>query len=105
MGECLPYVKYGCRWIVIAALAGSETTIDLKNIYKKNIRIIGSTLRSRAPEMKAQILKSIVSEIYPKVESGLIKPTLYKVFPITEAEKAHDVLLHSENNGKVVLKV
>ena len=33
LGECLPYVKYGCRWIVIAALAGSETTIDLKNIY------------------------------------------------------------------------
>ena len=36
LGDCLPFVKYGCRWIVIAALAGASTTIDLKNIYKKN---------------------------------------------------------------------
>lgn len=35
LGECLPYVRYGCRWIVIAALAGSFTTVDLINIYKK----------------------------------------------------------------------
>ena len=105
LGECLPYVKYGCRWIVIAALAGTNTTIDLKNIYKKNIRIIGSTLRSRTPEMKAQILANLVKEVFPKVESGLVKPTVYKVLPITEAEKAHDILYRGENVGKVVLKV
>lgn len=105
LGECLPYVKYGCRWIVIAALAGANTTIDLKNIYKKNIRIVGSTLRSRAPEMKARILSSLVKDIFPKVESGMLKPTVYKVLPITEAEKAHDILYRRENVGKVVLKV
>lgn len=105
LGDCLPYVKYGCRWIVIAALAGANTTIDLKNIYKKNIRIVGSTLRSRTPEMKAEILSKLVSEVWEKVESGEIKPTVYKVLPITEAEEAHDILYRGENIGKVVLKV
>ena len=105
LGDCLPYVKYGCRWIVIAALAGANTTIDLKNIYKKNIRIVGSTLRSRTPEMKAQILADLVKEIFPKVESGLIKPTIHKVLPITEAEAAHAILQNGENVGKVVLQV
>jgi len=105
LGDCLPYVKYGCRWIVIAALAGVNTTIDLKNIYKKNIRIVGSTLRSRTPEMKAQILANLVKDVFPKVEDGLIKPTVYKVLPITEAEEAHDILYRGENVGKVVLKV
>ena len=105
LGDCLPYVKYGCRWIVIAALAGVNTTIDLKNIYKKNIRIVGSTLRSRTPEMKAQILANLVSEVYPKVESGLVKPTIHAVLPITEAEAAHDILYKGQNVGKVVLKV
>ena len=105
LGDCLPYVKYGCRWIVIAALAGVNTTIDLKNIYKKNIRIIGSTLRSRTPEMKAMILSNLVSEVWEKVSSGEVKPTIHAVLPITEAEAAHDILYKGQNVGKVVLKV
>ncbi|MBP3436673.1 MAG: NAD(P)H-quinone oxidoreductase [Clostridia bacterium] len=105
LGDCLPYVKYGCRWIVIAALAGVTTTIDLKNIYKKNIRIVGSTLRSRTPEMKAQILSSLVKEVWPKVSYGEVKPTIHAVLSIQEAEAAHDILYQGKNVGKVVLKV
>ena len=33
MGKCLPYLSHGARWIIIAALAGQKTEIDLKNIY------------------------------------------------------------------------
>lgn len=105
LGECLPYVRYGCRWIVIAALAGTETTVDLKNIYKKNIRIIGSTLRSRTPEMKASILENLVRQVWPKVEAGQVKPTVYRILPITQAEAAQDILYRGENVGKVVLRV
>lgn len=105
LGDCLPYVKYGCRWIVIAALAGTTTTIELKNIYKKNIRIVGSTLRSRTPEMKAQILANLVRDVWPKVETGEVKPTIYQILPITEAEAAHDILYKGQNIGKVVLAV
>lgn len=105
MGECLPYLTHGARWIMIAALAGTKTEIDLKNIYVRNVRIIGSTLRSRTPEMKAQILSELVKNVFPKIEQGLIKPTIYKVLPITEAEEAHAILQRGENVGKVVLTV
>ena len=105
LGDCLPYVKYGCRWVVIAALAGVNTTIDLKNIYKKNIRIIGSTLRSRTPQMKAQILANLVNEVWSKVSSGEVKPTIHAILPIQQAEDAHAMLYRGENVGKVVLKV
>ena len=103
MGKCIHFLKHGARWIMIAALAGAKTEIDLKNIYVRNVRIIGSTLRSRTPEAKAQILASLVREVWPKVESGEVKPTIYKVLPITEAEAAHDILYRGENVGKVVL--
>ena len=105
MGECLRYLKHGARWIMIAALAGQLTEIDLKNIYVRNVRIIGSTLRSRTPEVKAQILASLVREVWEKVESGAVRPTIYKVLPITEAEAAHAILERGENVGKVVLTV
>ena len=105
MGKCIHHLTHGARWIMIAALAGTRTEIDLKNIYVRNVRIIGSTLRSRTPAVKAQILAGIVRDVYPKIESGEVKPTIYKVLPITEAEEAHDILYRGENVGKVVLTV
>ncbi|MBE6757727.1 MAG: NAD(P)H-quinone oxidoreductase [Ruminococcaceae bacterium] len=105
MGRCIHYLKHGARWIMIAALAGQLTQIDLKNIYVRNVRIIGSTLRSRTPAVKAQILAELVEKVWPKVESGEVRPTIYKVLPITEAEAAHDILYRGENVGKVVLTV
>ena len=105
MGKCIHYLKHGARWIMIAALAGTKTEIDLKNIYVRNVRIIGSTLRSRTPTVKAQILADLVKNVWPKVETGEVKPTIYKVLPITEAEAAHDILYKGQNIGKVVLTV
>lgn len=105
MGKCIHYLTHGARWIMIAALAGQKAEIDLKNIYVRNVRIIGSTLRSRTPEVKAQILENLVKDVFPKVSQGLIKPTIYKILPITEAEEAHNILYRGENIGKVVLKV
>ncbi len=104
-GKCIHYLTHGARWIMIAALAGTKTEIDLKNIYVRNVRIIGSTLRSRTPEVKARILSELVEKVYPKIESGQVKPTIYKILPITEAEAAHDILYQGRNVGKVVLKV
>lgn len=103
MGECLPFLNHGARWIMIAALAGQKTEIDLKNIYVRNVRIIGSTLRSRTPEVKAQILAELVKNVFPKIEKGLIRPTIYKTLPIEKAEEAHAILQRGENVGKVVL--
>ena len=105
MGKCLPYLAHGARWIMIATLAGDLTEVDLRNVYIRNVRIIGSTLRSRTPEKKAEILASLVREVWPKVEQGLVKPTIYKTLPITEAEAAQDILYRGENVGKVVLTV
>lgn len=105
MGKCIHYLTHGARWIMIAALAGQKTEIDLKNIYVRNVRIVGSTLRSRTPETKARILAELVEKVFPKIESGEVKPTIHAVLPITEAEKAHDILYQGKNVGKVVLTV
>ena len=105
MGKCLHCLNRGARWIMIASLAGALTEVDLKNVYVRNVRIIGSTLRSRAPEVKAKILAELVERVFPKIESGLVLPTIYKTLPITMAEEAHAILERGENVGKVVLIV
>ncbi len=105
MGKYIHYLKHGARWIVIAALAGTDTHIDLKNIYVRNVRIIGSTLRSRTPEFKAALLSELTKKVWPMVTEGKIVPTIFKALPITEAEKAHDLLYKSQSIGKIILTV
>lgn len=105
MGKCLRYLNHGARWIMIAALAGADTRIDLRGVFVRNVRIIGSTLRSRKPEFKASLLKELTEKVWPKIESGQIKPTICATFPIEEAEKAHALLYNSQSTGKVVLRV
>ncbi|MBR4864809.1 MAG: NAD(P)H-quinone oxidoreductase [Oscillospiraceae bacterium] len=105
MGKYIHYLKHGARWIMIAALAGTDTHIDLKNIYVRNVRIIGSTLRSRTPEFKAALLAELTEKVWPLVTAGKIVPTIYKALPITQAEAAQELLYKSQSVGKVILTV
>ena len=105
VGECLPYLNRGARWIMIASLAGDLTEVNLKTVYVRGIRLIGSTLRSRAPEVKAEILAKLVKVVWPKIESGEIKPAIHATLPITEAEQAQEMLYKSKSVGKVILTV
>ena len=105
MGKCLPCLNKGARWIMIAALAGNMTEIDLRNVYVKHIRIIGSTLRSRAPEVKAALLSELTEKIFPLIRSGEVKPTVCAVYPITEAEDAQKMMADGRQVGKIVLTV
>ncbi len=105
IGEAFPYVNEGCRWVLISTLAGITTTVPLRALLTKGIEFKGSMLRKRSVKEKGEILASLVEKVWPKLESGEIKPTIYKVLPICEAEKAHAILQNGENIGKVVLKV
>lgn len=105
LGECLKYVARGCRWIQIATLAGDISAVDFRNIFVKNIRIIGSTLRSKTPEEKGLLLSELVEKTWSKFESGEIKVKIHKTFPLEQADEAQQVLYRGENVGKVVLIV
>jgi len=105
LGKSLPYMARGGYWIVISTLAGIETTVQLRPLLTKGLHLVGSMLRNRTPEFKAYILSELVRNVWPKIEDGAIKPSIYKVLPITNAEAAHAILERGENVGKVVLSV
>ena len=105
LGKSLPYMADGGYWIVISTLAGIETTVQLRPLLTKGLHLVGSMLRKRTPQFKAYLLSELVKNVWPKIESGDIKPSVYKVLPMAEAEEAHAILERGENIGKVVLKV
>ena len=105
LGKSLPYMARGGYWVVISTLAGIETTVQLRPLLTKGLHLVGSMLRNRTPEFKAYLLSQLVENVWPKIECGQIRPSVYKVLPMAEAEAAHDILYRNENIGKVVLSV
>lgn len=105
LGRSLPYMARGGYWIVISTLAGIETTVQLRPLLTKGLHLVGSMLRNRTPAFKAYILSELVKNVWPRIEDGTIKPSIYRVLPIEEAEAAHAILERGENVGKVVLSV
>jgi NADPH2:quinone reductase len=103
MGECFRNMVFGGRWIMIATMGGHETMINLETVWRKRIRLIGSTLRSRTPEEKGAILKALKDELWPLFTEGKLITNIHATFPIREVEAAHGVLRRCENIGKVVL--
>ena len=105
LGKSLPFMARGGYWVVISTLAGVETNVQLRPLLTKGLHLVGSMLRVRTPEFKAELLSELVEKVWPKIENGDIKPSIYKVLPIKQAQEAHAILERGENVGKVVLKV
>lgn len=105
LGKSLPFMAEGGYWVVISTLAGIETKIMLRPLLTKGLHLVGSMLRKRPSEEKAILLSELVEKVWPKIESGEMTPSIYKVLPIENANDAIGILERCENIGKVVLKV
>ena len=90
---------------MIATLAGDPSTVNLKSMYGRRTRIIGTNLRSRTPAEKKVLLNDMVETIWPKVESGEVRHTIHKIFPISQAEEAQDLMQSGKHVGKLVLTI
>ena len=91
------------RIVQIAFLEGSKVEVDLLAIMLKRLTLTGSTLRPRSVAEKAEIARSLEARVWPLLESGKIKPQIYRTFPLTEAAEAHRLMESSKHIGKIVL--
>jgi NADPH2:quinone reductase len=105
LGPCLKTMARGGRWIVIATLGGAHSDLDMLDFFKRGVKLIGSTLRSRTSELKARILTELQEKLWSSFASGDIKIRIHQVFPVTEAETAQALMKANENCGKIVLQM
>ena len=103
LGECLPYMARGGYWVVISTLAGVETNLLLRPLLTKGLHVVGSMLRNRTPEFKAFLLSELVKKVWPKIEKGSMRPSIYTVLPMSDAAKAHSIMEQGTHIGKIVL--
>ncbi|MEE3338468.1 MAG: NAD(P)H-quinone oxidoreductase [Candidatus Latescibacterota bacterium] len=93
------------RLVLLSLLGGRNSEIDLGLVLTRRLRIIGSLLRSRPVDEKAQIVADFRARFWDPLLAGTIQPVVDRVLPIADAQEAHDVLSANANVGKVVLEV
>src|SRR5918992_3411705 len=77
------------RLVFIAFLRGPKTELDINEVMRRRLFITGSTLRPRPVEFKGYVARNLRERIWPLIETGKIKPEIYKTFPLAQAAEAH----------------
>ncbi len=93
------------RLVFIAFLRGHKSELDINDVMRRRLTITGSTQRPRSVDFKRYIARNLREKIWPLVESGKIRPEIYKTFPLEAAADAHRLMESSEHIGKIVLTV
>jgi NADPH:quinone reductase len=91
------------RLVFIAFLRGPKAELAIADVMQKRLTITGSTLRPRTAEFKGYIANNLREKIWPLIESGRIKPQVFKTFPLAQAADAHRLMESSQHIGKIVL--
>ncbi len=93
------------RLVEIATLSGAKTEINIQTIMQRRLTVTGSTLRARAVAEKGAIAAAVRREVWPLLESGAVKPIVFKTFPLRQAADAHRLMESSAHIGKIVLVI
>ena len=86
---------WGGRIVTCGATAGFAAKIDLRQIFFRQVELLGSTMGS----------KGDLVEALPMILDGRLRASIDRVIPLWEAQRAHEALENREVFGKVVLEV
>ena len=93
------------RLVIVGLMGGSETSVDLRGLMRKRATIVGTVLRSRSVQEKAQTTEDFRRRFLPAFDGGELRPILDRVLPLAEATEAHRYMESNRNFGKIVLEM
>lgn len=93
------------RLVQIAFLGGAVAQINMKRILQRRLTITGSTLRPRSVAEKGAIATALRQNVWPLLESGVVRPIVHATFPFRRAADAHRLMESGKHIGKIVLVV
>jgi NADPH:quinone reductase-like Zn-dependent oxidoreductase len=87
--------RWGGRVVTCGATAGFTPTLDLRQIFFRQVEVLGSTMGP----------KGDLFRVLDWVNAGKLRPVVDRVLPLWDAPDAHRVLEERRAFGKVVLEV
>lgn len=91
------------RIIFIAFQGGPVAEVDFRKVMVRRLTLTGSTLRPQSRDAKDRLAQGLRQTVWPWVDKGLVRPQIFRVFPLAEAAAAHELLESGTPIGKIVL--
>jgi NADPH:quinone reductase len=91
------------RLVQIAHVKGAKVEINLNQVMMKRQTITGSTLRPRSVAQKGEIAQALKHHVLPLLDTGKVKPVIYRTLKLAEAAEGHRLMESSTHIGKIVL--
>jgi putative PIG3 family NAD(P)H quinone oxidoreductase len=92
------------RLLLVGLTAGSTAQFNLGIALSKRATLIGTVLRGRSTEEKADATRAFAEQVVPLLADGRVLPNIDRVFDIHDVRRAHEYLESNESFGKVVLE-
>ena len=97
-------LAYDGRLVMINTMKGKDANVDLSVVMRKRLTLTGSTLRSRDVAFKSAIAQALLKQVWPLINTGVIKPVIHQTFSVQDAAAAHRLMESSSHIGKIMLE-
>jgi NADPH2:quinone reductase len=94
----------GGRISVIGTGAGARIELHLGVLMMRHARLLGSTLRSRPLEQKAEAARRVEAHVLPAVAAGRVRVPVAATYSLDQAEQAYEHFRTGGKLGKIVLE-
>jgi putative PIG3 family NAD(P)H quinone oxidoreductase len=91
------------RLMLVGLTGGASSEIDLGTALRKRLKIMGTVLRSRRLDEKADAVKTFAERVVPLINENKVRPNVDRVFGFTDVQEAYRYLGSNVSFGKVVL--
>lgn len=99
--QTLSAAAIGGRIVQVGRLGGRHTEIDLDELARKRLTLVGVTFRTRTAQDVATLVQACAVTTGPIMDR--LRPPVHRTFPLAEADAALDQLAEGGFFGKIVL--
>lgn len=93
----------GARWVQVGRVGGARAEIDLNELSRRRVSLIGVTFRTRDLETFEQVVRRAWADLGEAVRSGALVSPVDRTWPLADAAEAQAHLRSNRQFGKLVL--
>jgi NADPH2:quinone reductase len=94
----------GGRIVQVGRLGGRHATIDLDELARKRIALVGVTFRTRTAAERAAVVSAAWADVGDAVAAGAVLPVVHAEYPLEDVAAAHEALAADLHLGKLVIR-
>ncbi len=101
----LQVLAIGGRLVSVGRSGGTSAEVDLDEVARKRVSIIGATFRTRSREETSAVVRRAADVIVDGFAAGKLKVVVDRVFPLVQVAQAESWMTSGKRIGKVIVEM